>query len=120
MEPRTFTLVHAAPVPVGHRVEIGLIKQTAGVFKKVEKLNLSEVVLRDLDSGIEFASEWHYQKSMGVSTNAHDPQTYPQELRSDLEMGETITGKVLQCRVITVMAGSIWRVQTTITVQPDG
>ena len=114
---KTYTLVHVAPIPVGHTIELKLIAETTGIFQKEVRMNETEAVVTDLDSGITYACSDHVQTSFAISAAAQDPSELPMELRPDLKIGSVVRGRVVACHLYTLMAGSTWRVQTQITVE---
>jgi len=113
---RTFTVVHVAPVPVGHRVEIRFFEAGRGLFSKAPKVARDAPLITDLDTGVVYGSHWHYVKSAGIASSAFDPDTPPADVRPDLVTAEVVTGRVVSCRLVTVMGGTTWRVQTTLDV----
>jgi hypothetical protein len=123
MQPQTYTLQHVAPIPVGHRVELQFFEEagSGGLFKKGEA-NLHEPMVRDLDTGVIYASHWHFvdrasitQTSYFTKVNAYPPAPLPA-----LKPAGRVLGRVLACRVITECMGSqIFKVQTTLTIAPE-
>ena len=114
---RMFTVPYVAPIPVGHRVEVLFFIKTGGVFKKKETLEEKHPLIRDLDSGIEYGSYWHYKKMIAMSEAAYTPEEYPLPLRPELEVGRKIIGMVTHCRVLTEAFGTIWKGQTTLQIK---
>jgi len=119
METKTYTFVHVAPIPVGHKVELNFIVQKAGVFRKEGKISESEAILKDLDTGIIYALASYFRKSFTISGAAYDPEEIPMEPLPDLVIGKTVKGKVIACNLYTLMAGNTWRIQTQITVEAE-
>ncbi|MBM4370595.1 MAG: hypothetical protein FJ098_03030 [Deltaproteobacteria bacterium] len=114
---RTFAVAHIAPIPVGHRIEVRFFAVERGVFKKTRHVSLDQPSITDLDTGIVYGSTWHHAEELGVSTSAFDPKVPPTELRTNLVTEEVVSGRVVACRLHTVMGGTTWRVQTTVSIQ---
>lgn len=122
---QTFTLQQIAPIPIGHRVELQFFEEaaSAGLFKKdTAEPNWHEPMARDLDTGVIYASHWHFVERSSMGTNAHFAKvnTYPPNVLARLKPAARVVGRVVYCRVITESVGSgIFKVQTTLTVAPE-
>ncbi|WP_437723519.1 hypothetical protein [Sorangium sp. So ce861] len=125
MQPQTYTLQHVAPIPIGHRVELQFFEeaQFAGLFKKDQaQVNVNEPLVRDLDTGVIYASHWHFveRASMTQATLFAKVNTYPPNPLPSLKPAGRVLGRVLACRVLTECVGSqIFKVQTTLTIAPE-
>jgi hypothetical protein len=119
MASKTYTFVHVAPIPVGHTVEIKFTVETIGIFKKEEKINETEAIVKDLDTGIIYGLYKHFIDLPGIVGNANNPKELPMEILPNLVIGKIIKGKVIACNLITLMTNSLWRVQTQITIEEE-
>jgi hypothetical protein len=107
---KTFTLVHVAPIPVGHTVELKLVAETSGV-------NETEAIVTDVDTGIVYACAPHFGGPAGVPGSPRNPSELPMELAANASIGRIVRGKVVACHLYTWMAGGTWRVQTQLVVE---
>jgi hypothetical protein len=108
--------VYAAPIPVGHRVEIRWIRRTSkGLFGGVSaEERAAEPIVRDLDTGIEWVSDHAHVLESGVK---HPDQ--PVALSNE-PVGETshfLRGVVRACRVVHIRRFSNLDVQTELLVE---
>lgn len=114
-------VVYQAPVPVGHRVEIRWYQQTKeGLFGgKKTKERPFEPVIKDLDTGIEYLTDF----LPGANTGGKLPDI---PLRVDLdalktgEVTRTLVGRVVSCQVVTIRGFSDYDVQTHLMIEPEG
>jgi hypothetical protein len=109
-------LVYAAPVPIGHHVEIqwyGVPK--AGLFgggRRDERP--AEPVVTDLDTGVRYMTDF------AVRTGGIKRPNEPLELDPERLLGEpvrTLRGVVRSCRVVTVRSFSEVDLQTHLSVE---
>jgi hypothetical protein len=107
-------VVYAAPVPVGHRVEVRWFRTTTrGLFGESREERPAEPVILDLDTGIEWASDHAYR--------SQDHAKYPDQ---PLQLSDTATGDVKQllrgvvrsCRVLQIRRFAQLDVQTELSV----
>jgi hypothetical protein len=116
---RTFTVVYPVPIPVGHRVKLQIFLKPEGIFKKKNVPQENHHLITDLDSGIEYGSFWHYKNVMSMNASSYTADEYPFDIRKDIELSETYTGKVSRCRLITEAYSDIRRVQTSNAIELD-
>lgn len=113
---RTFTFPQIVPIPVGHRVELRFFLQDAGGWKQRLVPCPTEPLVIDLDTGVEYGNWWHYSDAAGVKGNCTPPNEYPLAQRASLETFETVTGRVLSCRVLTEAMNTMYHAQTTLVL----
>jgi hypothetical protein len=107
-------VVYAAPVPVGHRVEVRWLRTTTrGLFGESHEERPAEPAILDFDTGIEWASDHAYQ--------SQDLAKHPdQPLRlADTTTGEVthlLRGVVRSCRVLHIRRFSQLDVQTELSI----
>jgi hypothetical protein len=106
-----------APIPVGHRVEITFFERHVelreGIFTDKTRMERrpvpNEPLVRDLDTGIVYADEIHFQKPAELG-NHEQVEAYRASLcrglapASDMVAVETIRGRVHECTII----GNLW------------
>ena len=99
-EPQSYTLAFAAAVPVGHRVELLF-------YAEGDEVNAHEPLLRDLDTGVVYATGWHYEARSAARAESRfgEVKRYPEALRTGLVEAGRAVGRVLSCRVLTVREG---------------
>jgi hypothetical protein len=110
--------VYAAPIPVGHRVEIRWIRRTSkGLFGGTSAEDrAAEPIVRDLDTGIEWVSDHAHVNESGMK--------YPDQpiALSSEAVGETshlLRGVVRACRVVHVRRFNDLDVQTELIVDTN-
>jgi hypothetical protein len=112
----TLEILYAAPVPVGHRVELRWYEAPIGGFfgNKLE-VRPHEPRLVDLDTGVTYAPGWMYAETEGV--RPLKAQALLAEMRPGLREGRVLVGVVRACRVTTFNGGDgAALVQTSLTV----
>jgi hypothetical protein len=113
-------VVYAAPIPVGHRVDIRWYTRTStGLLGgKSEKMREHEPVITDLDTGIEYTSD-HAHEVDGLTVKSPDqpvaiaPQPTGQPFRR-------LLGHVRACRVVHIRRFQNLDVQTDLMIEPAG
>lgn len=114
---RDVVVLYAAPIPVGHRVEIRWYVQVSSRLFGGDKETPrdAEPVIVDLDTGIEFASDHAYTSGgMKRPDEPVDLSTTPTG-----EPSTILRGTVRTCRVIHVRRFSELDVQTYLSIEPD-
>jgi hypothetical protein len=115
---RVFLVDCVAPIPIGHAVEVRVMKEPKKGFlsRRVDaKYQPKQPWVKDLDTGVEYAVLWQYSDAAVVHMA---PGTeYPERLRGDLEEVERVTGEVVSCRVLTLPGGENWKVQTRLELE---
>lgn len=112
----TLTLLFAAPIPVGHRVEVRWYAvTTAGLFSRSHQERAHEPVVTDLDTGVEYLSDFVLQ-GPGIK-HANQPVALDPARRIGEEV-RVLRGRVRGCRVVTVRAFSEIDLQTYLVVEP--
>lgn len=112
-------VVYCAPVPVGHRLEVIYYRRpgTGGIFGSKPRSEPHQPLLRDLDTGIEYISDFALG-SVGAKYPSQ-PLAVGDDVVAELEVERRIVGKVRSCRVITVRGFSEFDVQTQLSIEPD-
>lgn len=115
---RNVVVLYAAPIPVGHRVEVRWYTQVSstlfGGSKETDRE--SEPVIVDLDTGIEFASDHAY--TGGGVKRPDEPIELSEVVTA--EPSSLLRGVVRACRVIHVRRFSELDVQTYLAIEPAG
>lgn len=115
-----FLVDGVAPVPVGHRVEVRVLKEPdAGWFSRRIGADTQpdQPWVKDLDTGVEYGVYW--QVSDVTALDGNPGQVFGAHLRTDLEQLRAVTGRVVACRVLTLGSGDGWRVQTRLELDLD-
>jgi hypothetical protein len=116
-DPVLHVLHHAAPIPVGNRVELHFYERDLGFFSVGFREQTDMPLVRDLETGIEYVPAWLFKHDPtellgGSSSHALEPAPSVRPTRS-------ITGRVVACRVISGTVGSEWTVFTYLTVREE-
>jgi hypothetical protein len=113
-----FLMDYAAPIPVGHRVEIVVFRSNRGLFKgKNKEPDMCHPWCRDLETGIEYGAHWHYQDAASLRFGSGNK--YPPKRIQELEVFRKSVGKVVACRILTERASENWQMQTRLVITPD-
>lgn len=113
-----FLLDFAAPIPVGHRVELLVFRANRGLFKgKTKEPDMHHPWCHDLETGIEYGAHWHYLEA--VSPRFTSGNKYPPKRLQDLDIYRKSVGKVVACRILTERAAEHWQMQTRLVITPD-
>lgn len=112
----TIEILFAAPIPVGHRVEVRWFEAPiGGFFGTKAEVRPHEPKLVDLDTGVTYAPGWMYAASEGV--RPLKAQALLPEMRSGLREARVLVGVVKACRVTTWNGGDgAALVQTSLTL----
>ncbi len=115
---KTSTVVYSAPIPVGHRVEVTWYGESSCKLFGGSKTTVREYepIIRDLDTGVEYASDFVY--GTGSSKKPDTPLEVSAEVQA--EEIESVRGRVVACRVVTLRGFSDYDVQTELTIEPEG
>jgi len=114
---KTILVDCAAPIPVGHRVEVRVLKEPEAGFlsrRSGSKHQINQPWVKDLDTGVEYTVYWH-NSNFGSIMGAPG-QDFGATLRSDLETVSTHTGVVTACQVLTISGSENWRLQTRLVI----
>ena len=117
MKTQDITVDYAAPIPVGHKVEvIQFKKKEKGFFskKETEKV-LIGLWIKDLDTGIEYGMDFHYEDKSTVFFG--NVTMWPIEIREDLEIDKKFVGRVTRCRILTMRLNLDWQMQTRLQLE---
>lgn len=106
----TIVVLYAAPIPVGHRVTVCWFAKS-GFFGKKKRDH--EPVIVDLDTGIEYVSDFTHDGSDGIK-EPHQPIGIAET--STLTAERELTGRVTRCRVVHVRSFSELDVQTHLDI----
>jgi hypothetical protein len=112
-------VLYAAPIPVGHRVELRWYEQvsTGLLGGKNETAREHEPVLVDLDTGIEYASDHAYGQTDSMKRPDQPITVASQPVGEPVQI---LTGRVKACRVIHVRRYRDIDVQTDLLIDPAG
>ncbi len=109
----------AAPVPVGHKVQVRNLKEEERGFlsRRVgSKHQVDQPWVRDLDTGVEYGVYWQYADLNAVP--GEPGVDFGGVVRGDLEEVAVVTGQVMACRVMTI-TGERWRIQTRLVLEVE-
>ncbi|MFH2143442.1 MAG: hypothetical protein ABIJ97_13540 [Bacteroidota bacterium] len=117
MEPtQDITLDYAAPIPLGHKIEVSNFVYVETDRKGREQTDeIPGFMVRDLTTGIEYGMNKHYDKSKLISF--YNVSTLPLERRSDIRLVKKFTGTVARCRILTVRVADNWVMQTRLVIE---
>lgn len=116
-DPTLYVLHHAAAIPVGHRVEMLFFARDTGFFAPDFREQPDMPVVRDLETGVEYAPEWLFDRDPGELLA--QPSSRPLEMSPMVRPTRVVTGRVVSCRVITGMSGADWTVFTYLTLREE-
>jgi hypothetical protein len=115
-EPVLHVLHYAAPIPIGHRVELHFYERDLGFFSVGYREQRDVPLVLDVETGIEYAPTWLFKhdplEMMEDATRAVEPSLAVQPTRS-------FAGRVIACRVVTGMVGADWTIYTYLTVREE-
>ena len=118
MRTQRIVVVYAAPIPVGHAVEVRwYARSTAGIFGTSTVERAAEPVIVDRVTGIEWVSDHAHAQADGIRV-----PDQPIAL-ADAPSGEvirSIRGVVRACRVVHVRRYSTPDVQTELCIELEG
>lgn len=117
---RTILVDCAAPIPLGHRVQVRVLKEPdAGWLNRRAGSGhqTDQPWVKDLDTGVEYALYWQYSNTGALQ--GEPGQDFGDTLRADLETQQSLTGTVTACRVLTLGGGDSWRLQTRLDITVD-
>lgn len=105
---RTVTLIHAVPIPVGHKVEVTYyvaVSESLSIFgaTKTSKKQLGSPRVRDLDTGIVYGHWLHHSDGGAIFNGKINVPSL--DLRSDAKVSERFKGTVKACQVTAVSFG---------------
>ncbi len=106
----TFIALICAPVPVGHRVEVLVLVESSGGFRKTET---TRTVVSDLDTGVVYGEMEAFE---AVTSIRAEPRPLPPAPRADLAVKTRVTGRVRACQVATMGFTDRW-IQTTLVIE---
>ena len=111
-------VVFAAPVPVGHRVQVTWYEKVeAGLVPSQVRTDSrpAQPVIRDLDTGISYETDWAIgHGGKGRPDTPHDVADAP---LADFRVERRISGVVRRCRVVTLRALPTYDVQTHLDIE---
>ena len=112
--------VYAAPIPVGHRVEIlWFAQEVTGIFSGPKThVYEAEPFIKDLDTGIEYSS--HRAFEHGLMKVSHKPLEVSDRPNPALRVSHRIVGVVRRCRIVTCIAFDGDPIQTHLDVEITG
>lgn len=110
-------LRYAAPIPVGHRVELHFYERDLGFFSVGFREQRDTPLVRDLETGIEYAPVWLF-KHDPLEILDHGPAR-AHELTPGVQPTRSLVGRVVACRVLTGLVGADWAIFTYLTVREE-
>lgn len=116
-EPTLYILHHAAPIPVGNRVEMMFFARDTGFFSPDFREQADMPVIRDLETGIEYAPEWVFDREPGEQLGETTSRAL--DMSPMVRPTRVVTGRVVACRVVTGMSGADWTVFTYLTLREE-
>ncbi|WAS93990.1 hypothetical protein [Nannocystis punicea] len=116
-EPVVYVFHHAAPIAVGHRVELQFFERDTGFFSVEYSEQLDMPLIRDLDTGIEYAPEWLFKREARDHLGPSSPRVL--EMSPSVRPTRALTGTVVACRVVTGLVAADWTVFTYLTLHEE-
>ncbi len=108
-----FELLYAAPVPVGHRVEITTYQEEVeGLFSK-QRASYTHV--RDLTTGIVYGPHELFWDGIGIRFG--ERLAMLDAPREDLQIAKKLVGEVTSCRLVTVQLNDSCQIQTSLVLE---
>ena len=109
-------VMYAVPIPVGHRVVIRWYRsETKGLFGKKAKERAYQPVITDLDTGIEYTSDFTHDGGDGMK-RPDTPIAIADAVGATFVVEREVTGRVTACRVVHVRGYSELDVQTHLSI----
>jgi hypothetical protein len=121
MPTQNVIVIYAAPIPVGHRVDIRWYRRvSSGLLGGTkEERRDPEPVIVDLDTGIEYASDFALRSPDGGVKYPDRPIEVLDAPDKDAQLFARLLGRVMACRVVHVRGFSDLDVQTHLVVEAD-
>lgn len=116
-EPVVYVFHHAAPIPVGHRVELQFFERDTGFFSVEYNEQLDMPLIRDLETGVEYAPEWLFKREARDHLGPSSPRVL--EMSPTVRPTRSLTGTVVACRVVTGLVAADWTVFTYLTLMEE-
>lgn len=101
----------AAPIPVGHLVEVWLLRTDEGMLST----DNTGPVVRHVETGIVYGPWWAYAKESAVIEDAPPAQLV---LRSDAIITAHFKARVVHCRIVSTRNRQLDQA-TTLVVAPE-
>jgi hypothetical protein len=101
MAHRTFVLLGAMPIPVGHRVEVYILTKDTGVFSTNIEPVPDEPLVRDVDTGIYYGRTWQFRVAEGNATMGSITLPRTHQPGEHVSVAEKLEGRVAECRVLS-------------------
>ncbi|MFH2141068.1 MAG: hypothetical protein ABIJ97_01500 [Bacteroidota bacterium] len=111
MKTQDITLDFVAPIPTGHNVEVIQFR------KKNSDKALIGLWIKDINTGIEYGMDFHYEDRNLVQFN--HVSVWPIDIRDDLEIDKKIIGCVTRCRILTMRVNLNWQMQTRLQIEQE-
>lgn len=105
-----------APIPVGHEVEVRTFACEEGLFSKSMVHRLDEPLVVDVETGVVYGHDWHFQEIHAYVSGQVRPDL-PLQVRADLQEEERWRGTVTACRIAWIGSGDSRYPQTTLLVE---
>jgi len=113
-------VVHATPIPVGHRVEITWHEEVQrGLVPSQERTDHRphQPVILDLDTGVEYATDWGF--GHGGRSQPDAPGEVEDAPLEGFRVMRRVVGVLRACRVVTLRATPRYDVQTHLQIDVD-
>jgi hypothetical protein len=111
MKTQDITVDFAVAIPIGHHVEAIQFKK-----KGTDKVLIGPWI-KDLDTGIEYGMDFHYEDRNLVHFDKIT--VWPIDIREDLEIDKKIIGRITRCRILTMRISMDWLMQTRLQIEQD-
>ncbi len=117
----TYQLLFAAPIPVGHRVELRWYEhEVVGLLsgRRFER-DAYRPLVKDLDTGISYGDFDLFHHGSVLSLSQDQPTSLTDEPHPKHRLADSVVGRVVSCRVASHMTREWSKVQTTLHVEPE-
>lgn len=109
-QPLRIDIKGAVVIPVGHLVEVWLLRVAGGLLSS----DTEGPMVRHVETGIIYGPSWAYRKEGSVVHASAPPQL---ELHESVTITSRWAGRVLHCRIATTQSDNLDQV-TTLIVNP--
>lgn len=117
MAHRTFVLLGAMPIPVGHRVEVYILTRDTGVFSTHVEAVPDEPLVRDVDTGIYYGRTWQFRVADGSTALSSITKARTSEPAEHVTVAEKLEGRIAECRVLSDGLHDKQAAATTLVVE---
>lgn len=99
MTTRSFVMLGAMPIPVGHRVEVYILTRDVGVFGTDIQVQGDEPLVRDLDTGIYYGRTWQLKTAVPTPATFRAPRVG--QPADGVGIVEKLEGRITECLVLS-------------------